>query len=861
MRMSTVLDVVLRLPMWSYAAAGAAVVAIILAVLVLTRRRRAFIRRLRLAAEDPLEAEIEIAGRYSTGQLLRRSRQVEAVARRYSPAVVAAIGMDELWQARLRRSPNEADLRRVLDFSFEKGLFTCFQAALAKPKLRAELFRRLDDSGDLLVLRRIALAGRGEAFDGHAAFEMLSDRIEEIRDMTGDPDWPVRYFAVKILLYDHDPRSERAIWESAEDASASVRQTVAGEFEPGERSGLFEHLQHLVLDDPSYEVRRTARNRIEREFSGRWELDPQKLSNDQVLHALEQLHEDSPTDEDLAVRYLESKSRELRLPAARFLDRIGALSTFFAAADLGDRQSTDRNTRLLENAVDVHVTGFLESARTSESVASLLLAARLLARKGPIDLIRPVAANAVAHLENVPEARDELFDAVLVMIEQRGDEAALKLLRDELLARRHEPTDAERILSHVPPRAHLLFSDAFRTCLTDADFAADEALSDAMVRMPYPDLIGDLADIVQAGPDGHPRNVRIRALKALGAYGDAAVLQFVLENLSLLPHDEAREFARLLAGFAGKSFDERAEKLLSSNDAAVRSALISALPATGKEAFLKQIREAVGDADPDVRIAAVWALADFEDKRSLGQAADKLRDPVERVRREAAQALGAHGGEATVKQLRDLIADENEVETVKKAALEGLAASGLKASIDILVDTLEQGGELEDAAVHALARKRSKRDVEAIVEHMKDAEPSLRERLTKVFQVMSAEGEEAMVELLGQDIPSLRPFITEVLEKVGYVDSLVRRLAHRDPEVRRRAAEILSSIGTLGAFRGIVLAARDPDQEVRVKVTKALEALETESGSEILAGLESDPDKRVRKYTAWARQRLKAKSL
>jgi HEAT repeat protein len=125
---------------------------------------------------------------------------------------------------------------------------------------------------------------------------------------------------------------------------------------------------------------------------------------------------------------------------------------------------------------------------------------------------------------------------------------------------------------------------------------------------------------------------------------------------------------------------------------------------------------------------------------------------------------------------------------------------------------------------------------------------------------MASEGEEAMVELLRQDIPSLRPFVNDILERVGYVESLIRRLSHRDPDVRRRAAEILSFIGTASAFRGIVLAARDPDQEVRVKVTRALETLNTDSGKEILAELQSDPDKRVRKYTTWALQRAKAKS-
>jgi HEAT repeat protein len=858
--MQEILNTIEEMPVWAFIGAAGVVLVIAAVVAVTVKVRRDFVRRLRLAAEDPEQAELLVRQKYSGGQLLRRSGLIESVARKYSRNVISATGIDELWQERLLRKRRSSDFRRVLDYSWETGLFACFLAALQRPRLRPRLFARLDDTGDLLVLRSIALSGRGEEFSGHAALEMFSHRIDEVREMTGDPDWPVRYFAVKILLYDHDPRSERAVWECVNDASALVRRVIAAEFQPSEREGLYEHLSSRLLDDPSYEVRRAARRRIDAEFPERYSIDPSKLAPQQLVHVLEQLHEDSKEDENVATTYLGHKSRELRLPAARFLERRGVLSQMLAAADLGDRQSFDRTTRLLEHAVDVNVTGFLEQVRKPESPAVLLLAARLLGKKGPVSLIAPVAEAGFAHLDDVPETRDELLEALLSMIQKRGDDASLALMRTQLSRRRHHSADAERILSHLPERAHLVLSETFLECLVDPEFEAETRLIETMARMPYPAVMADLMDIIKAGREGYPHRVRIRALKAIGAFGDNAVLQFVLENLAVLPHEEAREYTRTLAGFAGAEFDKRVEALLETSDAGVRSALIAALPATEEQDFLKQIREAVGDTDPDVRISAVWALADFNDRRSLAQASDKLRDPVERVRREAARALGAHGGEQIIKQLKGIVADENEVQTVKAAAIEGLGASTLKTSVDVLVDILELGGENRNDAVKALASKRGRRDIEAIVNHMKDAEPALRDRLTDVFRVMATDGEDAMVDLLQQDIPSLRPFVTDILEKVGYVESLVRRLSHRSPEVRRNTAEILSFIGTPSAFRGIVLAARDPDQDVRVKVTRALETLNTDSGADILAELQSDPDKRVRKYTTWALQRTKAKS-
>jgi hypothetical protein len=126
---------------------------------------------------------------------------------------------------------------------------------------------------------------------------------------------------------------------------------------------------------------------------------------------------------------------------------------------------------------------------------------------------------------------------------------------------------------------------------------------------------------------------------------------------------------------------------------------------------------------------------------------------------------------------------------------------------------------------------------------------------------MGERSEEAVRDLLHEDIPSLRPFLNEILESTGYVESRIRMLNHRDPKIRRDAADFLSSVGSAAAFRGIVLAARDPDEEVRVKVAKALERLATKDGEEILHTLEEDPERRVRKYTHWALERVKAKKL
>ena len=239
-----------------------------------------------------------------------------------------------------------------------------------------------------------------------------------------------------------------------------------------------------------------------------------------------------------------------------------------------------------------------------------------------------------------------------------------------------------------------------------------------------------------------------------------------------------------------------------------------------------------------------------------------LRDPVESVRSDVARALGQHGNDTSLKHFEELCTDENEVRAVKLAAIQGLRASQQEKAVDILVGYLKSDAEqdLQDEIINALADKNSSKELARLVSHMKDAEHDLRDKLVQAFSRMGYDSEAVMVELLREDIASLRPYITSVLEETGFIDHTIRKLSHRDPQIRRDAAELLSLIGTVAAFRGIVLASRDPDEQVRVRVTKALERLNTKEGNEILGQLKDDPDPKIRKYTLWALERIKVKN-
>lgn len=838
--------------------------------LFFSRRKKGF---LRLLEEGGAEGSSRIIlEKYSYEFLCRRSRRIVDAAEKTGHPLPVLLGLQKYWIKQLDRKSQNPYREWLLRFFPEEGLFPLFEKALTNPELADYLETHIRETGEFRTLRGIAQSGRGREFDGAAAAALFSRRMDEIREMTGDPEWPARYLALKVLLHDDDPRSARAVWDSFEDSHGFIRTTVAREIDRGARppqneeeeaAPLYDKLKALLIDDPVPEVRRAAKERILRDFADSYSWTDEELRTEQTLRLLQLSAPGSSEDQDFAMQALDGDNLELRQTAARYLQAEGVLSRLFRESHLSDRENLERNAALLRKATEVNVTGFLKELEKTDNPGSLLIASQLLKEVGNRPAVRRLAAAVFA----LPEPRkkepalQEIYRNTLDGIALHGDDATLGMLKKELKALRGDTELLGLILEKIPYGSGFLLLETLVEFLKDPDFPLQDDLRQTLLRMPEAEVLETALDIIHTGRPAYPHQVRIQALKLLGELGKDYCLQTILENLSILPLEEGKEFARMLDAYAGELFEERAASILNSVDAHSRASLIVCLPATGKKSFLKNIKEGLGDASPEVRIACIWALIDYKETKQLNKAADMLRDPVEEVRREVAKALGTYGTESILKNLEALLNDENEADSVKKAAVLGLSCSTGKTSIDILVRKIEEDRELKAECRAGLAAKLDKKSLSHLVENFKDANPQLREDLSLAIGEMGVRGEELMIDLLREDIPSLHDYIAQVLESTGCIESRIRRLRHRDPKIRKAAADFLSAVKTKAAFRGIVLAARDPDRDVRISVAKALEALNTEEGKGILEELQQDPDKKVRKYTLWALERVKTKSL
>jgi HEAT repeat protein len=860
--METLARIIESLPLWVILLFFAFFVAVIADMIWSIKAKKRIYNILARAADNPDKASDIVAPIFKKRYAFIRSQAIERFVKDEGNDIIYMTGIDRYWIQNLLRLKRKRDFNRIMHYAPDTGLFTCFLLSLEKKRFARLLISYLEESEDFLYMRRVALSGQGEEFDGARAREMFLDHIDEIREMTGDPEWASRYFAIKILLHDDDNRSIRALWDAFEDSYPLVRKTVAHEFTTDQTDRLLDRLSTLTINDYTYEVRHIAWNRIMNEFPDYRFPDTKKMSQTQSFHVLELLRPGIKEDENLAFYFLDQSNLELRLPAARYLKENAALDRLCLDVDLGDKKLLERNLALLEKAARVNVTDFLGCIEKTDNPASLLVCARILLQSGSRHFITTLARKSFSLYDGTSRYK-EIYSATLDCVEARGNDDALKLMDRELQKRRSDVETLPVLLEHVPPHADHIIQDTLIGFLKDDKIRPRDLLRQALVKMSPPHVLEQVLKILYAGRDAHPHLVRKDALKLLGQMDLHYCLQLLLENLPSLPVDEASEFTRILSSYPKKEFNSRVGELLDSGDARIRASVITALPVTGDRSFVKRITKSLNDADPDVRIASVWALVNFEEYKSLQQTVDMLRDPVKRVRQEVASAVGLHGSVKMIKELKQILHDDNEVESVKYAAITGLGASKLKESIDILIEKLEKTDKDEESKQLglALSSKTETKDARHLVEHFKDADPSMREKITRIFIRMEEKGEKMLTDLLREDIKSLNPYIAEILDATGYVESIIRSLSHRDPAVRRDSADTLSRIGTKSAFRGIVLAARDPDEEVRVKVIRALEKLETKEGKKMLDELEKDPDRKVRKYTHWALERLRSKSL
>jgi len=737
------------------------------------------------------------------------------------------------------------------------SLFKAYLGAERNPLLRGFFKNFMKNEGEEKAIKLLAESCGGEDFEPVFGKSFLKNNGALIRELTGEPEWRERYFAYKILIHDKESITQRSLEAGLSDPHPLIRKILTASFS-ADRQKLWRVLWDKLIHDPVYEVRETARKRITKEFTDMYSLRDKTLNAEESFRLLELLDPNSQEDKSFAISMLQTDSKEHQYPAAVFLEKCGILSMYLTRNTLEDPVTIKNSIRLLRNALDVKVSGFLAEYPSGDG-APLMAAANLLAKtNGLYESVYILAKKVFTFLANkkAEPAYREIYTKTIEAIAAGGSVKSYELLAEELSHRENDPVFLEMIIPRLTAKADLILSPILFRFLENVKFPMRDQLVKVLGTFSPDIVLPEIFRILNNGRAKFPHLIRISALVILGQLRLPFCFQRVLESLPTLTPEETEAFARAIKHYPKDVFEDKVKALLASPDAQIRASIISILPAVKNDSFMKEIRASLKDVDPDVRVAAIKSLLDFGEIKLLYQETSMLHDPIERVRLATAEVIARHSNSAAIEILKNILVDPNETEVVKLGVIDGLGHAVNAEGIPALVSVLDSQEEFRENAVKALSMRTSKRDLSQLIEIFKNAEPQLREKLIQIFKMQGRNAELSVLEILKEEVRSLKPYLVKILEETGYVEEAKRRLSNRDAEVRREAALSLSLMDTLPAFRGLVMAAKDPDKDVRICVVRALEKMKGAQGYDFLEKLKQDPDSRVRKYTNWALERL-----
>ena len=389
----------------------------------------------------------------------------------------------------------------------------------------------------------------------------------------------------------------------------------------------------------------------------------------------------------------------------------------------------------------------------------------------------------------------------------------------------------------------------------DAERLRDALGSDsAAVRRRAADFLGEVAaaddqatidGLLRAATSDDDPEVRGAAVDALDEVGEAALEQ-LLEELTGGGGDEAewvtaRKFARAL----------RADQ------PELRMAAANALGRLDDASGVQPLVDALDDPDPRVRLRAGQACGTFADPRAVPGLRERLTaDDDLRVRRAAANALGAVGTDKALAPLLDLLDDPDE--SLRRIAAGALGKASNPEPVEPLARALgDESPVVRNAAVYSVIELLSNvptrqshavRDqvvselraaddatvVEPLVEILADGRQARQRRnaawiLGRVAEPDAELAVEALADALADDDPQTAQFAATSLKSLGgpvVEDRLTETLRPEHPEdARAKAVFVLGQIGGRETLNRLEAYADDDSQAVRKRVFSAVSKL------------------------------------
>jgi HEAT repeat protein len=198
---------------------------------------------------------------------------------------------------------------------------------------------------------------------------------------------------------------------------------------------------------------------------------------------------------------------------------------------------------------------------------------------------------------------------------------------------------------------------------------------------------------------------------------------------------------------------------------------------------LPKLREQLADPDPDVKIAAIKALAEAKDTVSVPTIIELLLDTVPDVRKQAAIGLGKIGDERACQPLADFY-NRERIEDVQDAGVRALLRLSNYAVRPLIGLLRSIRPVVRAGAARALGKLRARDAVEPLIWLLRDREPDVRlASILALRQIGDERGLDAIASSAQDADPEVEAAAERALSGEGYEEQLNRakRAARRLP--------------------------------------------------------------------------------
>lgn len=378
--------------------------------------------------------------------------------------------------------------------------------------------------------------------------------------------------------------------------------------------------------------------------------------------------------------------------------------------------------------------------------------------------------------------------------------------------------------------------------------------------------------VLMAGSSQEPRDedARIRGLieqlgadfleereparKALEKAAKAAEPRLV-EALSHSDHRVRRSCMELLTQLKSTAALKRASELFTGDeDPSVREAAFRLLQALGKSAEDALIH-ALSSPNAEFRRGAIQALAEFKSEKAVGTIAKLYDRETDKTTKESAWKYLLSGEKAAEPHLVRFLKDPDE--KIRKEALQGLKGSQDDQTLAAVAGLFVQETEAEPLhqAFEFLQRAGPRAEATFLAGLRSPRQPTRLKSILGLKSIKSEKGLEPVADIfLGECPPDVRGASSEYLKLQGLKseDLLIRGLDSKELVVRLAAIQVLGEIGSEKALAKVGRLFREEKQdEVHEKCFEFLKRLGIKAENDLLGAL-ADEKKEIRRQAVFA---------